>query len=128
MKQLSDKQIKIVITLTIISIFFITYITIYGYRDPRKRNSFIKAEILKIDKVNSLTYLKLMYEIDEESYINTFKTDKKIYNINNVSLFYDENNIKNIDLYKDNEPVNLTVIPLMFFWCIIFYIIFYLAI
>ena len=98
-----------------------------GYKYDRKRNYITIGEIIEINNIEGINNIKIIYEINNEKYIQIFKTNM-LYEVDSkINLYYDENNIENIDLYKDRKQLNILVIPYICFWLILIGIVFYLC-
>jgi hypothetical protein len=99
-----------------------------GYKDDKNRNSITTGEIIEINNIEEgINSIKIIYEINNENYIQNFRTTS-LYEVGSkITLYYDENNIENIDLYKDRKQLNILVIPYICFWLILIGIVFYLC-
>ena len=74
MNELSQNQTNIFILTILFCVFFITYINITGYRNPRKRNFTTIADIIDIEEEDNKYNIKLTYEINGE-----YKTGYRFY-------------------------------------------------
>jgi len=127
MRELNDFETTTIIYISILTIFFISLISYMGYKYDRKRNYITIGEIIEINNIEGINNIKIIYEINNEKYIQIFKTNM-LYEVDSkINLYYDENNIENIDLYKDRKQLNILVIPYICFWLILIGIVFYLC-
>lgn len=128
MRELNDSENSTVIYISIFTIFFISLISYMGYKDDKNRNSITTGEIIEINNIEEgINSIKIIYEINNENYIQNFRTTS-LYEVGSkITLYYDENNIENIDLYKDRKQLNILVIPYICFWLILIGIVFYLC-
>ncbi len=128
MRELNDSVNSTVIYISIFTIFFISLISYMGYKDDKNRNSITTGEIIEINNIEEgINSIKIIYEINNENYIQNFRTTS-LYEVGSkITLYYDENNIENIDLYKDRKQLNILVIPYICFWLILIGIVFYLC-
>lgn len=128
MRELNDSETITIIFITIFTMFFIILISIIGYKNDRKKNSTTTGQIIEINNIEGINNIKITYEINNENYIQSFKTNM-LYEVDSkITLYYDENNIENIDLYKDRKQLNILVVPYICFWLILIGIVFYLCI
>jgi hypothetical protein len=128
MRELNDSETTTIIYISIFTIFFISLISCMGYKYDKNRNSITTGEIIEINNIEEgINSIKIIYEIHNENYIQNFRTTS-LYEVGSkISLYYDENNIENIDLYKDRKQLNILVIPYICFWLILIGIVFYLC-
>jgi hypothetical protein len=127
MRELNDSETTTIIYISIFTIFFISLISCMGYKYDRKRNFITIGEIIEINNIEGNNNIKITYQINNENYMKSFKTNM-LYEVDSkITLYYDENNIENIDLYKDRKQLNILVIPYICFWLILIGIVFYLC-